>query len=100
MAASPVIPKEKLSAYERWELNSFDTPRQAKEDPKAAAEAAAARAEQIRQIDAQARAEGYAAGHEQGFEAGRLESLAQTQPRAARLDQMLASLGTDLARLD
>ena len=27
MAASIVIPKEQLSAYERWELGSFDKPR-------------------------------------------------------------------------
>ena len=47
MATSPVIPKEKLSAYQRWELGSFDAP---------PARADASASDNTEQIAAQARA--------------------------------------------
>jgi flagellar assembly protein FliH len=90
MAASPVIPKEQLSAYQRWELGSFDAP--------------PTRAESVtetpEQITAQARAEGYRIGHREGLEAGRREALAQLTPRVARMDELLAVLQSDLVQLD
>lgn len=94
MAASPLIPKEQLSAYQRWELGSFDKPG---EQPTGNV---AASAERVRQIDERARAEGYAAGHLQGLAAGRRDAVAETTPRVARLDQMLAGLTTDLSRVE
>lgn len=98
MASSPVIPKEQLSAYQRWELGSFDAP--IEQTP----HAVAASAERVRQIDERARAEGYAAGHREGhregLEAGRRDAVAETTPRVARLDEMLAGLTTDLSRLE
>jgi flagellar assembly protein FliH len=94
MAASTVIPKEQLSAYQRWELGSFDAP--AQQSPKVVAD----NAERVKQIDARARAEGYATGHREGLEAAAREAFAESNARAARLDEMLSSLTTDLARLD
>jgi flagellar assembly protein FliH len=89
--ASPVIPKEQLSAYQRWELGSFDPPPPPKPAPTT---------ENIDAISAQARAEGYRAGHCEGLEAGRRETLAQMAPRIARIDEMLGVLNADLLRID
>ena len=98
MATSPLIPKEQLSAYQRWEMGSFDAPRAA---PKIdAAAAALANAERVREITAKARAEGFAAGHREGLEAGRQQALVEGNARIARADQLLQELGDDLARFD
>ena len=89
--ASPVIPKDQLSAYQRWELGTFDIP---------------ARSNTGRRVEdnvdhrAQARAEGYRDGHLEGLEAARREALAQLAPRLAAMDQLVAALRTDLARID
>lgn len=63
--SSSIIPKEKLSAYQRWELDSFE-PRAPINLPTA---------EQIERIHATARDEGYACG----FEEGRLEARQQVK---------------------
>jgi flagellar assembly protein FliH len=100
MAASPLIPKAQQSAYQRWELGSFDTP---KPQPAAAAASpaqSAATAERVRQITEKAQAEGYAAGHREGLEAARVEAYAEADARAVRIDEMVASLATDLKRID
>ena len=105
MAASPLIPKAQQSAYQRWELGSFDTP---KASPAAAAATAAApspaqaaaTAERVRQITEKAQAEGYAAGHREGREAARIEAYAEADARVARIDELVASLTTDLKRID
>jgi flagellar assembly protein FliH len=94
MAQSPVIPKEQLSAYQRWELGSFD----AAPVPKPADVAASV--ERVRQIDARARAEGFAAGHREGLEAGRLDALVETNAQVARIDAILTALTEDLGRFD
>lgn len=92
MPSSPVIPKEQLSAYQRWELGSFDAPAKSRDSASAA--------EAVAQINAQARTEGYRAGHHEGLEAGRREALAQMAPRIVRLDELVAALTTDLGRID
>ena len=89
--ASPVIPKEQLSAYQRWELGSFDPP-----PPRPAPMPA----ENIEEISARARAEGYRAGHREGLEAGQREALTQMAPRVARIDEMIGVLNADLLRID
>ena len=93
-----LIPKEQLSAYQRWELGSFDAPPPPPQVDTAAV--AAANAERVRQIDARARAEGYAAGHREGVEAGLREALALGNSRAERIDQLMQELSADLARFD
>ena len=90
MAASPVIPKEQLSAYQRWELGSFDPP----------PAQAAPTTESIEEINARAREDGYRTGHREGLEAGRCEALAQMAPRIARIDEMIGVLNADLLRID
>lgn len=93
MATSPLIPKEQLSAYQRWELGSFDRPI----EPPANI---APNAESVRQMDEAARADGFAAGHREGMEAGRLDALGETTARVVRLDQMVTELASDLARIE
>jgi flagellar assembly protein FliH len=91
MATSPVIPKEQLSAYQRWELGSFDAP---------PPPTGPTTTENIEEISAKARAEGYRNGHHEGLEAGRREALAQMAPRIARIDEMIGVLNADLLRID
>lgn len=96
MATSPLVPKEKLSAYQRWELGSFDAPppapAPAKPEPPAG--------ERVKEIHAAARDEGLLAGRAEGYEAGRREALAEGTVRIARMDELLAALSGDLERID
>lgn len=70
--ASPVIPKEQLTAYQRWELLGFD------EAPNRGRAGAAENAEaitlptaaEIEQIHQQAAQEGFKIGHDEGFKTG------------------------------
>lgn len=88
--ASPVIPKEKLTGCQPWALRSFDSP------PPSPSVAAA----KTKQADARARAEVVEAGRREGFEAGRREAFNEHAASVARLDELLAGLAGDLARLD
>jgi flagellar assembly protein FliH len=94
MSSSPLIPKEKQSAYQRWELGSFDAPVQ--QPPVNVA----ANAERVRQISERAHADGYAAGYREGLNAGNQAALVESNTRAAQLDSMVTALTADLARLD
>jgi flagellar assembly protein FliH len=77
MSNSPVIPKEKLSAYQRWELHAFEAPTGAKP---AAAVKAAADAEKVRHI------------HQQAYDAGRADGLREGAQKAAGDAQHLKTL--------
>lgn len=100
------IPKEMQTAYQRWEMNSFD--------PRPAATPAAAEAEDV-QIDPayalptveelaaireQARAEGYDEGHAAGYAdalaVGRLEAAAELEHMKA----LALTFGTALSQAD
>lgn len=87
-----VIPKERLSAYQRWEMASFDTatPRHATE-PAESTETSAQRQE-LAQLREAARAdghgEGYAAGYHAGFNEGQSAGLAEARAQAQRLADM------------
>lgn len=96
MAAPNVIPKEELSAYERWELNSFDA-------PGARGPISLTTASQVEKIHQQARLDGYQAGLKEGSkrartEVERLAALAKAfSAEAAELDQHLAQQVLDVA---
>jgi flagellar assembly protein FliH len=81
MSNSPVIPKEKLSAYQRWELHSFETPAGATAAP---ATKAAADAEKVRHL------------HQHAYDAGRADGLREgaqkTAGEAAQLQALLAAV--------
>ena len=78
------MPKERLSAYQRWELDSFDAPK------KGAGTVTLPTASQLERLHQQA--------HEEGFAAGRREGSARVAAEAQRLQQVVAAL-TEEARL-
>lgn len=101
------IPKEQLTAYQRWELASFD-------EPPPAVRAAEEMAAQVKKATDEARQAGYAAGLEegrtagfeqgkaQGLEQGYAEGLAQGRAQAAderaRLLQVAQVFGDEIAQ--
>ncbi|HXU92564.1 MAG TPA: flagellar assembly protein FliH [Gallionella sp.] len=95
MSNSVIIPKEQLTAFERWELASFDThvvDKHAEVEP-AVALPTVAELESIRQ---QAYDEGYA----QGREAGYAEGIQQARNEAAQMQTLLQNLQTALNEVD
>lgn len=98
--SSTVIPKEQLSAYQRWEMASFGDERQSKQPNHAeeaqrildqANEEAVRLREEARQ---QGHAEGYAQGHAAGLAAGRAEAAREAQ----QLREIAAAFGEEAAR--
>ncbi len=85
MAAPTLIPKEQLSAYERWELNSFDKP--GTRGPVALTTAA-----QVEKIHQQA--------HRDGFQAGLMEGRQRAAAEAARIAAIVEALSRETANLD
>lgn len=72
---SKVIPKESLSAYQRWELASFnEIPNETRKETCPAPSVSAAELAQLRE---EARAQGYSEGMASGLEEGRAEGFAQ-----------------------
>jgi len=70
MASKPIIPKEQLSAYQRWELSSFEDKPQAQPGG-----VKLPTAEEIERIHQQAYQEGFAAGMRDGRAQGEAFSL-------------------------
>lgn len=110
---SNVIPKEQLSAYQRWELASFDAPppptpeelaarkQQGINDARQRAHAAGleeGRAAGYQQGYAQGVEEGRAAGLEQGRAQGLEEGRALAAEEKAQLQRIAAEFGTEVAQ--
>lgn len=87
---SNFIPKEKLSAYQRWELNSLDEPSQQVELQQPGVPLPTA--EEVESIRQQAHQEGYAAGY--------LEGKARVDAEMVQLVQLASSLETALSQFD
>lgn len=88
--SSTVIPREKLSAYQRWELNSFDdgaqtSPVQGLESPRA---------------DPRSRQDGYEAGHREGMAAAKAEAVRAAATQTAKLNGLISAVQQDIAKLD
>lgn len=109
--SSGFIPKEKLSAYERWELAAFEdgegggvvTPAGAAQtmpDPAPAPKIPLPTAEDIERIHNDAWAEGHATGVEAGRTAGYEEGLAQARAEAERIAALGENLKQSLRQLD
>lgn len=81
---SNIIPKEQLSAYQRWELNSLDGSAPKANTPTVPLPTA----EEVEQIYQQATREGYAAGYQEG----KAKSVAEV----ARLSQVMSALDATL----
>ncbi len=94
-----VIPKEKLTAFERWELGSFDSAsprRQAPAEGVSAADIRLPTAEELERIHQEAHRAGYAAGYDEGTARARMEAL-RLHTLAENLEQALRSVNQSVA---
>ena len=80
-SSDTAVPKEKLSAYQRWELDSFDGPRRINGSMQLPS------VEQLERIQQQAQQEGFAAGFREGG------ALAAKQ--AARMQELLSAFAQE-----
>lgn len=95
------IPKEQLTAFQRWELASFDShfdPKSAKAalSPAALMTAAKLEAAELQKIQQKAYADGLASGQQAGYAAG----MQQAQAETARLQTLLKNLQEALNQID
>jgi flagellar assembly protein FliH len=93
---SNTLPKEKQSAYQRWEMASFG-----EERPKQQVTTTASIAKLSEQITAareQARKEGYAAGLADGRETGLKEGRAQAAKEVSQFKQVASSFQGEIAQ--
>lgn len=97
--SSLVIPKEQQSAYQRWEMASFDD---ARVTPQAANSSAISlpTVDEILTIREQARIEGYAAGVAEGRTAGLAAGRSEATEERTRLQTIAASFATEVAQAD
>jgi flagellar assembly protein FliH len=116
---SIIIPKEQLTAFERWELASFDPIPQAKPVTPQANPALQARlaseklaAEELQNIKQSAHKEGYAngfeegkqtgitSGHQEGYQTGYTSGINQAALEAEQIHLLMKSLQTALNQID
>ena len=90
--------KSKLTAWERWELASFDgsSTKLRAQEPKDLPPTP----EEIQQIMQQAQQEGYVAGHAQGEQAGYTAGQAKAQAEGERMAAMVGQLDEALVGFD
>lgn len=114
MIASNSFSKKKLDAYQRWEMNSFETPELTRETQEAETEAniqadgqlqvSLPTEEDVAAIFQHAKEDGYAAGLQEGNAAGYAEGrkIAEIEVKAevARVQELLSKLDKDLHEMD
>ena len=93
---SDMIAKDRLTAYQRWELPTFGIAKDGAGGVSADKLPTAAEVEQIHQ---QAHEEGYQAGYAEGAQRARLEEQA-ARDEAQRLAEMVGMLDTELQQVD
>lgn len=98
--SNATIPKEKQTAYQRWELSSF-----AEDKPKPMAVAKSpqekeADSAKLAQMIEKLRQEGYAKGLEEGYAAGMAQALEQAQAEREQLQVLLNSLTEAMSASD
>lgn len=97
--SSTVIPKEQLSAYQRWEMASFGDERPSVIQQNAVSAASAKQsAEQLAKLQEEARAQGHAAGFEQGRAAGLAAGRVEAARELQQLRSIAASFGNEVAQ--
>jgi len=89
-----------LTAWQKWELASFDPEVPANGDIANGPEAEMSPADQMERLRQRAREDGYEAGYTAGEVAGRESGQAAVQAEAARLRQAADSLDTSFAELN
>lgn len=99
---SDIRPREQLTAWQRWELPSFDPP-----PPPPAVEAEPEQipvvlptAEELEDIHQQSHDEGFQAGHAEGFAAGYAEGMKLAAEETAKLAALMTPLEETLRSAD
>ncbi len=101
LMSNSVLPKEQMTAFQRWELASFDHPVIQPTQPKISdAELARQAAAQLAELTQQAHQDGYASGREVGYQAGYAEGIAQARHEAEQIKQLLDPLQTAINSVD
>lgn len=102
-----VIPKEQLTAYQRWELGGLEVGQRAPAQPppepehqEAAVTVALPTAEQLERIHQQAWQEGYRLGHEEGHKAGYETGAQDARVYLERLKLLAEAMDADRLRQD
>ena len=96
---APVIPKEQLTAYQRWELLGFDDPpREAQPDDPLAV--ALPTAEELERIHQQAAQEGFKIGRDEGYRAGYEAGRRAAEALAGQLAELVEALDLEQVRRD
>jgi flagellar assembly protein FliH len=90
--SSTVIPKEQLTAFERWELASFDTHSRGKIQSTAKRNTALSTVSEVENIRQQA--------HDEGRDAGYAAGIQQARSEAAQIHELLQNLHVELNQLD
>lgn len=98
--SSTVIPKEQLSAYQRWELASFGDDRPSQSSQQTAAAAAKQAEEEAARLREEARQQGYAQGLEEGRAAGMAQGRAEAAREAARMRQIAENFHSEVTLAD
>ena len=91
--SSTVIPKEQLTAFERWELASFDPGKFQGDKEDNSALITVAELENLRQ---QSRQEGYAQGRDEGYADG----IQQARNEAAQIHALMQNMQVSLNQVD
>jgi len=102
--ATPVIPKEQLTAYQRWELMGFDDGAKPGTGGARAPDQQQAMtlptAEQLERIHHQAAQEGFRIGQEEGYKAGFEAGRRAAEVTARRLEALAEALDQERLRQD
>jgi flagellar assembly protein FliH len=99
------VPKEKLTAYQRWEVAAFDEAEQAAAKAAKSASATAETEDQNKQtpvaLPTAADIERmHIEAHEQGYAAGYEEGIAEARANAARIDALMTNMQNSLREID
>ena len=97
-----MIPKEQLTAYQRWEMASLDEPsnKVAAASSSTNEELVAIREQARREAYTKGLAEGYQTGHSEGLEAGLAESRGQTALLINQFSSIVENFNNELAQAD
>lgn len=91
--SKPVVPKEQLTAYQRWEMESLD---ESEKDTGIALPTA----EEIEQIHKNAHQEGYNAGQARGYQDGYNQGIAAVTEKANQIQAVLSNLNQEMQHMD
>ncbi|MEQ1778047.1 MAG: FliH/SctL family protein, partial [Nitrosomonas sp.] len=116
MMTSEIIPKEKFSAYQRWEMDSLETLDSIRQEPKVDLvpenngqedgrdQIKWPTEEEIAAVFQDAKETGYAAGYQAGntagYAEGRQAAEVEVQTEVNRMHALLSSLDEDLHQMD